>query len=118
MRNQTVELLVKALDSKRAREIQVLDLSDISDVGDYFILATGTSSVAVKALADVAEEKAREAGISPHHIEGYQSAAWILQDYGDVLLHIFNVESRAFYSLEHLWADAKQVDITDLLTRD
>ncbi len=118
MTNEKLELIVKTLDAKKAKDIEVLDLSGVSNIGDYFIIATGTSGVAVKSLADEVELKAKQAGYELHHTEGYQTAVWVLLDYGDVVLHIFNAESRAFYSLERLWTDAKRVDISGLLTQD
>ncbi len=111
-------LIVKALDSKKASDIQVLSMEGVSDIGDYFVIATGNSTTQIKALADAVEEAAAKYSITPHHQEGYQTAIWILQDYGDVVLHIFNTESRGFYSLEHLWADATRVDITEILTQE
>lgn len=115
---ELMALIVKALDSKKAKDIEVLSMEGVSDIGDYFIIATGNSTTQIKALADAAEEATAKVEIAPHHQEGYQTAIWILQDYGDVVLHIFNTESRGFYSLEHLWADATRVDITEFLTQD
>lgn len=111
-------LIVKALDRKKVGDIDVLSMESVSDIGDYFIIATGNSTTQIKALADAAEEEASKNGIALHHQEGYQTAVWILQDYGDVVLHIFNTESRGFYSLEHLWADAKRVSLDDILTKE
>lgn len=115
---ELMALIVQALDSKKAGDIEVLSMEEVSDIGDYFVIATGNSTTQMKALADAAEEAAAKAGIPPHHQEGYQTAIWILQDYGDVVLHIFNTESRGFYSLEHLWADAKRVDLSGLITKE
>ncbi len=115
---ELMALIVKALDSKKAKDIEVLSMEGVSDIGDYFIIATGNSTTQIKALADAAEEAAVQHEITPHHQEGYQTAIWILQDYGNVVLHIFNTESRGFYSLEHLWADATRVDISEILTEE
>ncbi|MBE7043126.1 MAG: ribosome silencing factor [Ruminococcaceae bacterium] len=115
---ELMALIVKALDDKKAKDIEVLSMEGISDIGDYFIIATGNSTTQLKALADAAEEMAARNEITPHHSEGYQTAIWILQDYGDVVLHIFNTETRGFYSLEHLWADATRVDISEILTQE
>jgi len=112
---ELMELAVKALDSKKAQDIEVLELTDVSNIGDYFVIATATSSTAIKALADEVEKKTSEAGAAPRHIEGYNSAIWILLDYGDIVVHIFNKESRGFYSLERLWADAKRYDISHII---
>ena len=115
---ELMSLIVKALDSKKASDIQVLSMEGVSEIGDYFVIATGNSTTQIKALADAAEEATTKNNIPPHHQEGYQTAIWILQDYGDVVLHIFNTESRGFYSLEHLWADAERVDLTEILTQE
>lgn len=115
---ELMALIVRALDNKKAQNLEVLSMEGISDIGDYFIIATGSSSTQMKALADAVMEAAAKEGVFPHHQEGYQTAVWVLQDYGDVVLHIFNTESRGFYSLEHLWADAKRVDLSGLLTEE
>lgn len=115
---ELMALIVRALDDKKAGNLEVLSMEGISDIGDYFVIATGNSTTQIKALADAAMEAAAKEGVSPHHQEGYQTAVWILQDYGDVVLHIFNTESRGFYSLEHLWADAKRVDLSGLNTKE
>ena len=112
---ELMEVCVKALDDRLAQDIEVLDVSELTDLGDYFVMATGNSSTQVRALADMAEEKAKEAGFVLHHREGYRGESWILLDFSDVIVHVFDRESREFYSLEHLWEDAKKVDITDII---
>ena len=105
---------VLALDDKLAQNIEVIDVSEITDLGDYFVIATGNSSTQVRALADAAEEKAKEEGFTLHHREGYSGESWILLDFGDVIVHIFDRETREFYGLEHLWEDGKKIDITNI----
>ena len=100
-------LAVKALDGKKGVNIQVIEISDISVLADYMVIATGTSSTHVKALADEVEYQLDKAGVSVSHIEGYRSNTWILLDYVDVIVNVFDNEARAFYDLEHLWEDAK-----------
>ena len=107
--------LAKVLDEKKGKEIMVLETQDISSLADYFILCTGSSAPQLKALADACELAMKQADIAPHHIEGRRGGTWILQDYGDVVLHIFSEEAREFYALDRLWADAKQVDVEPLL---
>lgn len=109
---------VKILDSKKAKDIKVLEIAGISSLGDYFIVASGSSTTQVKALADELEFKLKEQGVTPKRVEGYQSAAWIVLDYYDVIIHLFYEETRQFYSLERLWSDAPLLDISDLTHRD
>ena len=102
---------VKALDSKKALDIKVIKIQDISAIADYFVIATGTSSTHVKALADEVEAQLDEAGISVSHVEGYRSNSWILLDYVDVVVHVFSDEAREYYDLERLWQDGEIIDI-------
>ena len=106
---------VKALDSKKGQDIRVLAIDSVTTLADYFVLCTGTSAPQLKALADAGEKAMKEAGILPHHVEGHRGGTWILQDYGDVVVHLFDTEARAFYDLDRLWQDAVEVDLTDIL---
>ena len=114
MIEKLMKTVVLALDDKLAQNVEVIDVSEITDLGDYFVIATGNSSTQVRALADAAEEKAKEEGFALHHREGYNGESWILLDFGDVIVHIFDRETREFYGLEHLWEDGKKVDITNI----
>lgn len=105
---------VKTLDSKKAVDIRAMKVEDITLLADYFVIATGMSSTQVKALADEVEYKLSEQGVEPMHIEG-KSSGWILLDYGTVLIHVFYKNDREFYALDHLWQDAADVDISDLI---
>ncbi len=109
-------LLVRALDSKKGQDILLLETDGLTTLSDYFVLCTGTSAPQLKALADAAERSMKENDILPHHVEGHRGGTWILQDYGDVVLHLFSPEAREFYDLDRLWQDAKKVDISDVLT--
>ena len=102
--------LARALDSKKGKNIRVLEINNVTTLADYFVLCTGTSAPQLKALADAGEKAMKEAGILPHHIEGHRGGTWILQDYGDVVVHLFDTEARAFYDLDRLWQDAVEVD--------
>ncbi len=108
--------IAKVLSDKKAQQIEVIDIRSVSQLADYFVICTGTSSTHVKALADEVEfqigDKERDIG---YHKEGYGSAAWVLLDYRDVIVHIFYGETRDFYNLEHLWSDGEKVDIQELL---
>lgn len=108
-------LTAKALDSKKGLDIQVIEIKDISVLADYMVIATGTSSTHVKALADEVEYKLDEAGVSVSHIEGYRSNSWILLDYIDVIVNVFSDEAREFYDLERLWHDGNPVDISEVI---
>ena len=107
---QKVLLATKALDDKKATDIKVLKIAKISTLGDYFVLCEGGSTTQVKALADNVEFLLKQQGAEPLRVEGYQSANWILLDYGDVMVHVFLHETREFYDLERLWADGELVD--------
>lgn len=108
-----LDTAVEILDSKKARDIDVIDISGISVLADYFIICSGTSSTHIKALADELEEKMSEAGYQCLRKEGYDSAGWILLDYGDIVVHIFREEERGFYKLERLWSDGILTSIND-----
>lgn len=108
---ETAKMAVKAIDSKKALDIKVIKIQDISAIADYFVIATGTSSTHVKALADEVEAQLDEAGISVSHVEGYRSNSWILLDYVDVVVHVFSDEAREYYDLERLWQDGEIIDI-------
>lgn len=108
-------LTAKAISSKKGLNIKLIEIGDISSLADYMVIATGTSSTHVKAIADEVEYQLDEAGISVSHIEGYRSNSWILLDYVDVIVHIFSDEAREFYELERLWQDGKEIDISDIV---
>lgn len=110
--------IVKILDSKKALDIRVIGISDLTIIADYFVLATGTSNTQVKALADEVEYQLKQQDIMPNRIEGYNSSSWILVDYGNVVVHIFQKDTRDFYSLERLWADGEQIDINEFLNSE
>ena len=102
-------IAVQALEDKKAEDLTILDISGVSVIADYFIIASGNNRNQVQAMADNAEEALGRAGYEPKQIEGYQSANWILMDYKDIILHIFSEEDRSFYDLERIWRDGKQI---------
>lgn len=108
------EVIIKALDSKKGLDIKLIKVSDITSLTEYFVIAAGSSSTQVKALAEEAEFRLSREGVEPHHIEG-KSTGWILLDYGDVVVHVLNEQARSFYDLERLWADGEQIDITGII---
>lgn len=115
---QTIELIVKALDSKRAEDIQLIGIKDLTIVADYFVIANGTSNTQTKALADEVEFKLKQNGIEPIRSEGYQGGSWIVLDYGNIVVHVFYKETREYYNLERLWQDGEQIDISDLIIKE
>lgn len=112
--NNTLKTVINALQDKKAENIQIIDIHEISTVADYFVITSGSNRSQVQALADNVEEKLAANEIRPKNIEGYNTANWILLDYRDILIHIFDKESRGFYDLEHLWRDGKLVDINTI----
>lgn len=109
---EIAELAVRALDSKRAKDILVLETTDITVLADYFILCTATSTTQIKTLADEVDKALREKGEPALRTEGYRGGGWVLVDFGAIVVHIFLKDIREFYSLERLWRDAREVDIT------
>ena len=108
------ELALKAakmLDERLARELSVIDVSGVTEIAEYFVIATGTSSTHVKALCDEVEFKLKQEGIVPDHIEGHNAKNWIVMDYSCVVVHIFDIEARNYYDLERLWADGKKLEL-------
>ncbi|UCH62706.1 MAG: ribosome silencing factor [Fidelibacterota bacterium] len=98
---------------KKAREVIIMDLRGLTSVTDFFVVGTGESDMQVKAIVDHLNEEIRSEDTKPFHIEGYDKLSWVLIDYIDVVAHVFLPESRDYYRLEHLWADAKVSEITD-----
>ena len=100
---------VSAADDRKALDLKVLHLAKVSDFTDYFMICSGTSERQVQAIADAVQERLREEGVRPLHVEGFNRAQWVLLDYGDLVVHVFQEEPRRFYSLERLWGDAPDV---------
>ena len=105
------DAMIEVLKDKKAKDIKVLDIQELSIFTDYFIIATGTSTTHVQSLSENLEEKMKEAGYPLHHKEGFRSGRWILMDFYDVVVHLFFGEEREFYNLERLWADADTITI-------
>ena len=111
--NQALEMArvaYQALDEKKGEDIRVIDISGISVIGDYFVITNGTSDSQVRALVENVEEKMHKAGYAAKETEGHRSGAWVLIDFGDVIVHIFDRENRQFYNLERIWNDGKRID--------
>lgn len=112
--------IAKALDSKKGKNILVLETDGIENmaIADYFVICSGSSAPQLRALSEACEKAMKDAGIQPHHVEGHRGGTWILMDFSSVVVHLFSEEARAFYDLERLWADAKPIDLTGILTAD
>ena len=105
---RNVDRIIDLIISKKGDDIVIMDLQKISSVSDFFIITTGNSTVHVKAIADEIRVKLKkEYSIRPWHVEGYEAQKWILLDYVDIVVHIFDDETRSYYMLEKLWEDAK-----------
>lgn len=111
---ELAKLACDALDDKKALEIKVINIENVSTLADYFIIASGTNHNQVQAMADNVDETLGRAGYEPKQIEGYQNANWILMDYRDIVIHIFDEENRLFYDLERIWRDGTVVEVEDL----
>lgn len=104
-------LAVEALENKKAEDISIIDISEVSVIADYFIIAGGSNKSQIQALSDTVDEVLGRAGLPLKQIEGYNNANWILLDFGDIIVHIFDKENRLFYDLERIWRDGKQIDM-------
>ena len=109
-------LAARALSDKKGKEIQVLEIADLTTLADYFVIATGSSNTQINALIDNVEKVlTEEAGEEPLHREGYRGGTWVLLDYGCIAVHVFNAEAREFYDLERLWRDGKNIDLAGII---
>ena len=107
--------VTKALDSKKGMDIRVLKIDKVSSLADYFIICTGTSNTHVRTLCDYAEYTLEQLGEPMLGREGHRGNTWELLDFGSIVVHVFTEEAREFYSLERLWADAEQIDISKII---
>lgn len=103
---------------KKGKDLIILDLRELSDVADYYVIASGESDVHVKTLATHVEKELRSEGMRAWHREGFTKLNWVLLDYIEVVLHIFKPQTREYYDLERLWADAKRIEVKDTLAAD
>ena len=115
---QMAQLVCRALDEKKGRDIKVIDIHDVSVIADYFVIASGSNQNQVQAMVDNVEEQLGRAGFEPKQVEGVRNSSWILMDYGDVIVHVFDEENRLFYDLERIWRDGKEVSVGEFETED
>ena len=111
-------IATKALDEKKGMNIKLLKIDRVSSLADYFLICTGTSNTHVKTLCDFVEFAMENAGEQPLGREGYRGNTWELLDYGCLVIHVFTDEARKFYDLERVWADAEQVDLSDIVIEE
>lgn len=108
------QIVYKALDEKKGEDIKVIEISEISIMADYFIIANGTSMPQVQAMVRNVQEKMNQSDFEVKRVEGNRNSTWVLLDYGDVVVHVFDREDRLFYDLERIWSDGKLVSIEEI----
>lgn len=108
------KVAITALEDRKAEDVKVIDIQEISPVADYFVIANGTNQNQIQAMRDACEEALYKAGLKVKQIEGNSNSTWILMDYGDIIVHIFSKEDRLFYDLERIWRDGKVIDAGEL----
>ena len=112
--NEIAKLAIAALEDKKAEDIKVIDISEVSVIADYFIIANGTNRNQIQTLSDHVEETLGRAGVELKQVEGYNNANWVLLDFHDVIIHIFDKDNRLFYDLERIWRDGKMIEADNL----
>ena len=111
---EMVKTAVAALQDKKGEDIRVIDISGVTVIADYFIIASGSNPNQVQSLVDNVEEQMYKAGYDDPRVEGYNTASWVLLDYNDVIVHVFSQDDRLFYDLERIWRDGKEIDVDSL----
>ena len=111
---EMAKIAYHALSDKKGEDIKIIDITGISVLADYFIIANGNSDSQVNALVDNVEEELHKAGYVLKQREGRASASWVLLDFGDIIVHVFDKENRLFYDLERIWKDGRDIRIEDL----
>ena len=111
---EMAKIAAAALEDKKARDLKILDISDVSVLADYFIIADGTNQNQLQAMCDAVDEALAKAGCQLKQTEGNRNSTWILMDYTDIIVHVFSKEDRLFYDLERIWTDGKEVSPDEL----
>jgi ribosome-associated protein len=109
---EKVALIHRITTDRKALDVVVIDMRDASSITDYFLICSGGSERQVRAIADAIDEELGPLGLAPLGVEGYREGHWILMDYGDVITHVFSQETREYYDLERLWANAPRIDLS------
>ena len=108
--NNLAERIVQLLEDKKAHDVKLIDIQDVTTIADHFVVASGNSNLQVRAVCDIVYEELKKDGIMPKHIEGRDDATWILMDYLDVVVHIFYYETRELYTIEDLWTKMRSAE--------
>ena len=111
---EMVRIACKALDDKKAKDIKIIDIHEVSVIADYFVIASGDSTTQIQAMINNVEEHMHKNGYAVKRVEGNKNSTWVLMDFGDALVHIFDKEDRLFYDLERIWADGKVLQADSL----
>ncbi len=111
---EMAKLAVKALENKKAEDVKIIDIREVSTIADYFIIANGSNQNQLQAMRDAVDEELYKAGYQAKQVEGNSYSTWILMDYGDIIVHVFSKEDRLFYDLERIWKDGKEISASDL----
>ena len=106
------KIAVEALEDRKAEDVKVIDIREVSTIADFFVIADGTNPNQIQAMRDAADEALYKAGLKAKQVEGNRDSTWILMDYGDIIVHIFSKGDRLFYDLERIWRDGKVIDVT------
>ena len=114
---EIIKIAANAINEKKGREISVIKIGDLTVLADYFVLCSANSSTQVRAICDEVEDKLKESGITPHHIEG-KATGWVALDYGSVIIHIFGRNEREFYDLDKMWSDGEILDLDEILINE
>ena len=112
---EMTKIALRALDDKKSMDVKVIDIHEVSVLADYFVIASGSNQNQVQAMVDNVEEMLTKAGYEPKQIEGTRNSSWILMDYGDLIIHVFDEENRLFYDLERIWRDGKVLEMEEFL---
>lgn len=111
---ELAKIACHALSEKKAEDIRIIDISEISVLADFFVIANGTNPNQIQAMVDAVDEELSKAGQNARQIEGNQHSSWVLMDYGDIIVHVFSREDRLFYDLERIWRDGKMIEPEEL----
>lgn len=111
---EMARIAYRALEDKKGENIKIIDIGTVSVLADYFLIANGTNESQVHAMVDSVEEELTKAGYALKQVEGYGTGKWVLMDFGDIIVHVFDKENRLFYDLERIWRDGKAVGVEEL----
>ena len=114
---EMAKLAVRALEDKKGKDIKVIDIHEVSAIADYFVIASASNQNQVQAMVDNVDETLGRAGFEAKQVEGTRNSSWVLMDYGDVIVHVFDEENRLFYDLERIWRDGKVLDINEFFDK-